>query len=227
MDLTLDVNIPVEPEQDLGSSLRGDISVPAEPGNSADNGSTNKDFNTLDEPILDTITRDLKAIGKKIANAMAPKSSNVLMKEWDLWGPLIMCTYIGLILQSIAGDGSGSQFTQIFVVFWLGVAVITYHFVIISSSKISIFQCICVLGYCLGPLAVAVTLFESMHVLSVSSGTFFLRLIISSLCAVWSSMAAVRILATATTSDKKYIALAPVIGLYVVLSLLILYNSAS
>jgi len=52
----------------------------------------------------------------------------------------------------------------------------------------SIFQVICVLGYALGPLAIAVTIFELMSLLGVLSGTFFVRLMISAAAAGWSSV---------------------------------------
>jgi len=221
MDISLETS---GSDPDLSSQLKGDIIIPELP--SSDVETSNADYNTLDEPIMNTITRDLKTVGKKIGGALAPTANNIIMKEWDLWGPLIMCTYIGLILQGIRGDSDGSQFTQIFILFWVGVGVITYNFVFITACKISIFQCICVLGYCLGPLAIAATIFESMHLLDVSSGTWFLRFIISACGAAWSAFAASRILVNTATAEKKYMALGPVVVLYFLISLLILYHSA-
>ncbi|RLU16885.1 hypothetical protein DMN91_010954 [Ooceraea biroi] len=47
------------------------------------------EFNTLDEPIKDTILRDVRAVGKKFLHVLYPKEKKSLLKEWDLWGPLV------------------------------------------------------------------------------------------------------------------------------------------
>jgi hypothetical protein len=35
--------------------------------------------------------RDLRAIGIKIVQVLNPTAENQVLKEWDLWGPLIVC----------------------------------------------------------------------------------------------------------------------------------------
>ena len=56
------------------------------------------DFNTLDEPIRQTVMRDLKAVGVKFKYVLFPrdKESKMLLKEWDLWGPLLLCTFMAV-----------------------------------------------------------------------------------------------------------------------------------
>lgn len=44
---------------------------------------------TLDEPVSVTINRDLKAIAYKLGHVFFPKKSNLLLRDWDLWGLLI------------------------------------------------------------------------------------------------------------------------------------------
>merc|ERR1719411_2232967 len=68
------------------SGLDGDITVPGAPDEDDD-----QEFNTLDEPVKDTVMRDLKAVGKKFFHVLYPKESKSLLREWDLWGPLVLC----------------------------------------------------------------------------------------------------------------------------------------
>jgi len=210
-------------DSDLGSQLEGDITVQGLPNVQSDG--PEGDFNTLDEPILNTITRDVKAVAQKLLGALLPNSKNVLMKEWDLWGPLFLCTYIGLVLQNMGDDSNGYQFTELFVLVWIGYAVITYNFVFCSTATISTFQCVCVLGYSLGPLAIAVTLLQLMHMFNVINGTFFLRFIFICAAAAWSSFASTKIFGATVPEEKKIVLLSPVVVLYTLVALLILYHS--
>lgn len=34
--------------------------------------------------------RDLRAIGNKIVQVLHPSSENAVLRDWDLWGPLIV-----------------------------------------------------------------------------------------------------------------------------------------
>lgn len=56
------------------------------------------DFNTLDEPVWNTISRDLKLVSNKFSKVLVPssKGQNVL-KDWDLWGPLFICVALSLL----------------------------------------------------------------------------------------------------------------------------------
>lgn len=46
---------------------------------------------TLDEAVSVTIMRDLNAIGSKIVQVLNPTGKNAVLRDWDLWGPLIVC----------------------------------------------------------------------------------------------------------------------------------------
>jgi len=218
---------------DLGSQLEGDIIIPGfTNGSGTNNESSNGEFNTLDEPILDTIKRDLKSIGQKLqaslySSIINPNNTNknILLREWDIWGPLILCTYIGLLLQMIGGDSSGYIFTEVFVLVWVGIAALTYNFVFCFSATISTFQCVCVIGYCLGPLGISVTIFELLKIVGLSEGTFFLRFLITVLTTGWAAFAAIRILGFTIPVEKRYVVLGPVVIFYLLTSLLILYHS--
>ena len=72
--------------------LEGDISTPV-------NLNTD-DSSTLDEPIKDTFLRDAKAIGTKFKQIFLPmQSKQQLLRDWDLWGPLIICVVLALLMQ--------------------------------------------------------------------------------------------------------------------------------
>ncbi|KAH0630998.1 hypothetical protein JD844_004459 [Phrynosoma platyrhinos] len=77
-DVSISEDIPVE----------GEITVPV------GSRSPDEDYSTLDEPVKDTIMRDLKAVGKKFVHVMYPKKSSTLLRD---------CTYHDL-LQSFEGS---------------------------------------------------------------------------------------------------------------------------
>ena len=49
--------------------------------------------NTLDEPILETVTRDLKRIYKNLVMVVFPfkdrSQQSAALRNWDLWGPMV------------------------------------------------------------------------------------------------------------------------------------------
>lgn len=79
----------------------------------------------------------------------------VLCVIGDLWGPLL----IGLLLSSILsitapGDSASLVFATVFVIVWLGAAVVTVNAQLLGGT-ISFFQSLCILGYCVFPLTLA------------------------------------------------------------------------
>ncbi|CAH7689233.1 Yip1 domain-containing protein [Phakopsora pachyrhizi] len=115
-------------------------------------------INTLDEPISETIMRDLSAIGSKMIVILYPagsKSSKSVLKDWDLWGPLVACLGLAVVLSLNAPpQQSLSVFTGVFVIVWVGSVVVTLNARLLGG-KVSLLQSLCVLGYCLFPLFVA------------------------------------------------------------------------
>lgn len=104
-DVSISGDIPVE----------GDISVPV--------GSSRRDdeFSTLDEPVKETILRDLRAVGTKFVHVLYPKRSSALLRDWDLWGPLLLCVTLALLLQGGAADSDdqgGPQFAEVFRIYF-------------------------------------------------------------------------------------------------------------
>merc|ERR1712113_567722 len=78
------------------------------------------------------------------------------LKDWDLWGPLLLCLSLGLILalQAPSPDQASYAFADVFVIVWVGSAVVTVN-ALLLEGKVSFFQTVCVLGYCIFPLVIA------------------------------------------------------------------------
>ena len=104
-DVSIAEDIPVE----------GDMALPV--------GSLRRDdeLSTLDEPVKDTILRDLRAVGNKFVHVLYPKRSSALLRDWDLWGPLLLCVTLALLLQGGAADSDdqgGPQFAEVRELRW-------------------------------------------------------------------------------------------------------------
>ena len=105
--------------------------------------------NTLDESIIKTITRDLKLIYYKLIYVLNPFSSPLDKKfhvnNWDLWGPLILITFLSSIL-SMSSKEKTNIMVSVFAIFWIGSCLI-YLNANLLDSKIKLFPMICLLGY--------------------------------------------------------------------------------
>ncbi|GAN04396.1 terbinafine resistance locus protein [Mucor ambiguus] len=109
---------------------------------------------TLDEPVSVTILRDMKQVGRKLQQVLHPRGDRSVLKDWDLWGPLILCLALAITLStSVPSDQSVPIFTGVFVIVWLGAAVVTMNAKLLGGS-VSFFQSVCVIGYCIFPLVV-------------------------------------------------------------------------
>lgn len=88
-------------------------------------------------------------MGVKFYHVLYPKEKSSLLKDCeflniiqirldllhpyivtgDLWGPLVLCTFMATILQGSANsdyDG-GPEFAQVFVIVWIGAAIVTIN----------------------------------------------------------------------------------------------------
>ncbi|KAJ3022775.1 hypothetical protein HKX48_005251 [Thoreauomyces humboldtii] len=118
--------------------LAGDLSsvtipiAPAVSGNmgGGPSGSSGRaTLDTLDEPVWDTIKRDMLSIWAKLRHVLLPRKDNAnILKDWDLWGPLLLCLALSLRLGITAADGQApAVFTAIFVIVWCGAAAVTLN----------------------------------------------------------------------------------------------------
>lgn len=49
------------------------------------------------------------------------------LRDWDLWGPFFLCMCLAVILSFNAHDEASVVFSVIFVIVWVGAAVITVN----------------------------------------------------------------------------------------------------
>ncbi|KAK0052921.1 protein YIPF6 [Biomphalaria pfeifferi] len=207
--------------------LEGEIEVPGI-------SKTDDELSTLDEPVKETILRDLKAVGKKFAHVLVPKKSKLLLKEWDLWGPLVLCTFLAIMLQGTSNEldqmsqnDGGPQFAEVFVIYWLGASIVTLNIKLLGGN-ISFFQSICVLGYCVCPLAVALIACRIILAISTESTVLF---VIRFLCVVlgfgWSTFASTAFLHESQPTGRKALAMYPLGLFYFVISWLVISHSTS
>ena len=113
--------------------------------------------NSLNEPIMTSLTRDLNRIYSKLKVVALPvysEAKNKELKQWDLWGPFIICLLLGIILCFTSKKNSGLVFSMIFIIMWIGAMVITMNSSLLGG-KLTLMQCICLLGYCTFPSVVA------------------------------------------------------------------------
>ena len=113
--------------------------------------------NSLNEPIMTSLMRDLTRIYSKLKVVALPVSSEAKhkeLKQWDLWGPFIICLFLGIILCFTSRKNSGLVFSMIFIIMWIGAMVITMNSSLLGG-KLTLMQCICLLGYCTFPCVVA------------------------------------------------------------------------
>lgn len=186
-------------------------------------------ISTLDEPVSVTISRDLKAVGHKFGHVFFPKQSTLLLKDWDLWGPLSLCVMLAVSLEGNNKlDSNAPEFAGVFALIVMGAIVVTINTKLLSG-KISFFQSICVLGYCLLPL-VLVSLFNDIILYFSSSGSFFsftLRFILTLVSCGWSVFASTAFLAadTINLTDRKALAIFPIFLFYFVIGWLIILDT--
>ncbi len=176
-------------------------------------------INTLDEPVLDTIKRDLNTIKEKLHYVMLPKSRHdkgAGLKKWDLWGPLFLCLTLSMILALQAHkEQAGRAFALVFILIWAGSGVVTLN-ALLLRGKISIFQSICVLGYCIFPLVL------SAFFCALLGHYRLLKFLFVGAGFVWSTGASVGFMSDVVPEDRKELGVYPVWLFYFAVSSMIL-----
>jgi hypothetical protein len=111
---------------------------------------------TLDEPVSVTLKRDLNKIYRKLMCVLNPRSDvehDREIRNWDLWGPLIICVLLSVIIGYGGEKDKGLIFIVVFTTVWIGGCIITLNAQFLGS-KVTLFQSICLLGYCVFPYVV-------------------------------------------------------------------------
>ncbi|XP_067126745.1 protein YIPF6-like [Centruroides vittatus] len=206
------------PSYQYDSQLEGEIVTPE---------TRESEFNTLDEPVKETIKRDLKAVGLKFFHVLYPKQKKALLQDWDLWGSLILCVFLALMLHGSTiedSNESGMQFAEIFTIVWCGAFIVTINSKFLGGT-LSIFQSVCVLGYCL--LAPCISLIFCVilsAILPASTALFIIKFVISLLGFGWAVFASVAFLGDSQPPRRKALAVYPIFLFYLIVTWLIVLN---
>ncbi|KAA0156580.1 hypothetical protein FNF27_01280 [Cafeteria roenbergensis] len=173
-------------------------------------GSPPQEIQELDETVVATVLRDLRNVAGKLRLVLLPTGSpEQTLKElrnWDLWGPLLLCLVLSLSLSFGAPAGQVSLvFSGVFVLMWAGAAVVTLNAQLLGGS-VSFFQSVCVLGYCLFPLVIA-----AVAGLLIRNGVVRSVLVVAGW--VWATRASVVFMQSLLPPSKRALAIYPV-GLF-------------
>jgi|UniRef100_A0AC35GUF3 hypothetical protein len=208
--------------RDLSGNIGNVPTRSASRNNSEPNGD-GIDFDTLDEPVIDTIKRDLRLVGEKFGQVLKPHENQKLLRDWDLWGPIFICVILALMLH---GNSKGPLFTEIFALTFFGSCVVTANIKLLDGG-ISFFQSVCVLGYCLLPL-VGVSLMCRVitYGLAVNSFSLGLKLLSAAFGFGWATYASMGFLAGSYPQKRRYLVIYPIFLFYFVISWLTLSYSA-
>jgi len=91
-------------------------------------------------------------------NLLASGGMSEGLRDWDLWGPLIFCLLLSLLLSASAPhDETSLVFSGVFVMVWLGEVLVTMQIKLLGGN-IGFAQSVCIIGYTLFPLVIAALL---------------------------------------------------------------------
>ncbi|KAJ2964738.1 hypothetical protein NQZ79_g326 [Umbelopsis isabellina] len=160
------------------STVSGNIGTSYKPQGTTPTGYTGED--TLDEPVSVTIMRDLRQVAQKLRQVLYPQGDRNVLRDWDLWGPLLLCLALAITLSAEApADQAVAIFTGVFVIVWLGAAVVTLNAKMLGGT-VSFFQSVCVIGYCLFPLVL-------VSFITIFVKTVWIRLPLAAVTFAWST----------------------------------------
>ncbi|RDL33620.1 Protein YIP [Venustampulla echinocandica] len=104
------------------------------------------------------------------------------LRDWDLWGPLVFCLLLSLLLSfNAAPDQKSLVFSGVFAMVWIGEAVVTMQIKLLGGN-ISFAQSVCIIGYTLFPLVIA-ALLSAFNLPTIARVPVYLVLIAWSLAA--------------------------------------------
>lgn len=181
---------------------------------------------TLDEPVSVTILRDVRRVGMKLKHVLIPTDQSLNqsishLRDWDLWGPLILCLLLALSLSfNRGGDQTAQVFAGVFVIVWCGAAIVTVNAALLGG-QISFLQSVCVLGYCIAPLVAS-----SLVTHFIPNALWFVSWIVVIVAFVWSTKASVGFMSALVPGEKRALGVYPVLLFYIAIAWLILVSTA-
>ncbi|KAI9678470.1 MAG: hypothetical protein M1829_002068 [Trizodia sp. TS-e1964] len=131
------------------------------------------------------------------------------LRDWDLWGPLIFCLLLSLLLSiSAQSEQKALVFSGVFSMVWIGEAVVTLQIKLLGGN-ISFFQSVCIIGYTLFPLVIAAML-SALHLPAIA------RIPVYAVLVAWSLAAGVSILGgSGVLKNRVGIAVYPLFVFYI------------
>jgi protein YIPF6 len=240
-------------------------------------------YSTLDEPVSETIMRDVRAVASKLRIVLSPlnqQSSNLFsaaayglvstvdqgggatsssspgdangasaatttagpsnsssdqqqhqqlsdvdrqmineLKDWDLWGPLVLCLTLAVTLSFKAPTNQSSMvFAAVFCAVWIGSTVVTVNAQLVGGT-ISFFQSVCVLGYSIFPLTLSALVIGIIRI--VIDTWAWIDLIIIAVGFAWAIRTSSLFVSIYVKPERRFLALYPVFFFYVFLSWMI------
>ena len=144
------------------------------------------------------------------------------LKDWDLWGPLIVCLGLAVLLSFKAPVGQASVvFAAVFVAVWFGSAVVTVNAQLLGGT-ISFFQSVCVLGYCVFPMTMAALAVDLLKTVPLGIFSTICELGVLGIAFLWSTRASSVFIAQYIQSSRRVLAVFPVLFFYLFLAWMIL-----
>lgn len=130
---------------DDGENLEGQLADGQLTDNGGKRGQVPYDYNQLDEPIINTLLRDLGGIYEKMKIIALPNRSSdvykIILRGWDLWGPLLLCTLLAFSLHndttSSTRNNMGPHFADVFVLIWFGSGLLSLNYRLLCLSSIN------------------------------------------------------------------------------------------
>eukprot|EP00128_Syssomonas_multiformis_P010256 Colp12_sorted_trinity150504_noHs@29212 len=177
---------------------------------------------TLDEPVSETLKRDVLMVFRKFQYVLLPLENKKLLRDWDLWGPLILCVTLALTLMGSSSDDQHALvFSGIFVIVWCGAGVVTLNSKLLGG-ELSFFQSICVLGYCILPLVISALFGRLIATIGSSAVYWTVRTLVVLGAFVWSVYASMVFLAGSQPAARRALAVYPIFLFYFVIAWLVL-----
>ena len=197
-----------------------------------------------------TLKRDLMAIAIKTRHVILPNgkggarlfrfffsfvsmktrsrgfSGTLALRDWDLWGPLLMSFLLAIIVgvsvenTPQADTRKSLSFAVVFVVVALGSLIVTFNAKVLGG-QVSIFQSVCVLGYCMFPLVVVALVIAVVRAATSWHNILFRGLLVLG-AFFWSSWASVGFMGALVARPRKLLSVYPVVLFYLILAWIIL-----
>lgn len=203
-------------------------------------------FSTLDEPIKETIMRDVRSVGSKLKVVLLPMERSLpyggysgvsqsetidlterdkqiieSLRDWDLWGPLVVCLGLAILLSLKSPEGQDSLvFATVFCAVGFGSIVVTVNAQLLGGT-ISFFQSVCVLGYCVFPMALASVVVDLFKILPLGAFSTLVELGALFVAFLWSTRASAVFIGQYIVPSRRILAVFPVLFFYTFLAWLI------